>query len=162
MIMFILLYFLWYFFIFAPIVMMLHEFGHVIAIKVFGGRIFEIHLTGGSPILKIGKIHIGKFFYGGKVEWDGNSISPKYQRVIIELGGVIMTGVLSVIFTLFLFSKSLSFCIQWISKIFEAPFWIVEGGFWCIGFVLIVATLAPLFPYNDKTDGAKLLKLLRQ
>lgn len=75
--------------VFMPIIIFIHEFGHVFFAKIFGAEIKKIVIGSGKTFLTLGKFEVKTmYFWCGYFEADklGNS---KLTKIVTLLGGTI-------------------------------------------------------------------------
>jgi Zn-dependent protease len=134
------------FLVILPIVTIIHELGHIISVKMFGGKISSITFGDGKELLKIGIIEIKRlYFLGGKITHKKLENDRKYKRILIILSGPLLN-----LFTYILF--------------------LVVSRYWGRSFILsrlitfsllfCVSNLIPFSFGKTNTDGKQILDLI--
>lgn len=157
-----LLFLLFYILILTPFIVITHELGHVIAVKLSKGNILEIHLSTGPLIFRFKKIYIGLNFTNGQVHWETESVPSLYKRIFIAASGCIMTCIIGIIYMAILYSEYLSPITTWLEEYFGITNTFASFFYWIIAAAFIISSLAPLIPYKDITDGASIVKYIKQ
>lgn len=66
----------------------IHEMGHYLAIKHYGGLVTKVHLINGKPVIKWRSFNLGiNFFKGAVVHWEPESIPCNKKRANIAIAG---------------------------------------------------------------------------
>ena len=136
-------------FIFQPINLLVHEYGHAFFVKIFGGHISKIEIGTGSPIVNIGHLRINKVFFlsgfCGYVD-DANFCDNRFKLSLIAMGGVIF-NTLTIIFLILI-------------KYSTAHFHFLDGYFFMATGLLILSALAPVKYSNGlDSDGLWLINI---
>jgi len=122
--------------VYAPIVVIIHEYGHAILVKLFGGKINYIGLGAGDTLFQYKIFGIGKigWWYTGRIYYEFKKEINTTKKFLISLGGPAI-------------------------NIVSATFiWIVgnvEWADWYRGFIVVSYFVAifSLIPHKYKEDG---------
>lgn len=151
-----------FFFFVIPMIIALHEIGHVVAVKLMGGKVIEAHLTNGTPLFKWKNYYVGLNFMSGSVIWDLDSVPSKYKRAFISAGGALATGTLFLVLSLFYPSPWFLTLNVFLSNLFNLNNSTLISFEICLYFTLMAGTLAPLLPLSKRADGYHIYKHLKQ
>lgn len=78
------------FFLVMPLVTIIHQMGHMLFAKIFGGQV-NMHIGSGKVLAKMGPLHIRRlYFYDGWCEYITLAEKDKrWQLILVYLGGSI-------------------------------------------------------------------------
>ena len=156
------LYLLFYIFIFFPILVIVHELGHVIAIKIFKGKIYAIHLTNGFPLFRFKKVYLGINFMNGHVDWENKTVPSFYKRAIISASGSLMVLLVGIIFSLLLIKGFFTPSMRWIVNTTHISLDMIAFLYIHIAGTIFLGALLPLIPNKGRSDGSHIIKHLQK
>lgn len=141
-------------FLFFPIILLIHEYGHAVFAKLLGAKTIKIQLGSGKKCFRISNITVRKFYmFGGLCTWGGLRKNSKISRFFVFFGGVLF-NMLSLLILYLLFRLHM----------FEWGF--LHHVFVSYTLFAIVLTLMPFqYKYNGielESDGKQILNLFRK
>ncbi|KOO48890.1 site-2 protease family protein [Viridibacillus arvi] len=136
-----------YFVIYYPFVIIIHEFGHAIFIKIFGGKVNYIGFGEGDTWLEYKKFRIGKNdWLTGQINFDFENKVPTQKMILIYCGGSLINFISATL--IWIFGNE-----EWAN---------LYRGFIIYSYLIGIASLVP-FKYNSgsKSDGLMILSLIK-
>ena len=139
----------WAFFVLLPLVALIHQLGHYLMARLFGGR-SEIILGRGKLLFKLGTIKINRFYFlDSYCHYKSLKINNRWSNILVHAGGILL-NLLSIILV------NLSIIIGWLP---ETQF------FYQFGYFTIYYMFFSLFPiqYSEKhaSDGKQIINILQ-
>ena len=135
-----------YFIFYYPIVTIIHEIGHAIFVKIFGGKIIYIGFGEGDSLLEYKKFKIGKReWFSGRIYFEFKSKITTQKMILLYLGGPLI--------------NILSATLIWI---FGNTEWAdLYRGYIIFSYLIGIVSLVP-FKFNSgmKSDGLQILNLM--
>ncbi|EQB86791.1 membrane-associated protease RseP (regulator of RpoE activity) [Clostridium punense] len=145
------------FFVMLPIILLIHEFGHVFFVKLFGGKVTNITLGFGKKIISIGILDIRLlYFVSGHFYYENLEKDSKGSRILILLGGLIFNAIsMAIVFipALILYPEYDIYNIPMLATAFQT--------FLEFSFMFVIFNLLPIRLNNMNTDGLQLYQLIR-
>lgn len=140
----------WAFFVLLPLVAMIHQLGHYLMARLFGGK-SEIILGRGRLLFKLGTIKVNRlYFLDSYCHYDALKINNRLSNLLVHAGGVI-SNLLSIL----LLNATILF--GWLP---ETQF------FYQFGYFTIYYMFFSLFPiqYSEKhaSDGKQIINIFRK
>ena len=133
-------------FVIGPIIILIHEVGHVFFVKLFGGKTCRIVLGSGKKILSLEKIDIYTLcFTGGICFYEDLKMDNKISQISIALGGII--------FNIMAFFISI-LLLKHINNLYLTHFK-------NLNLILAIYNMLPLTVKNFDSDGKQLYKTLK-
>jgi membrane-associated protease RseP (regulator of RpoE activity) len=129
-----------------PIVTIIHEIGHTIAVKMFGGKISSVKFGIGPKLVKLGILQVNRYyFWGGNFSYSELQNGSILKQIIIMFSGPLLNFVT---FILFIF----------ISVNIEQSFFI--DGLIKFSLICSIVNLIPFSFEKSNTDGKQILDLI--
>lgn len=128
------------------IVILIHELGHVFAVKMVGGKLVKLTLGRGKEIFSLGVLQVNMiFFAGGSYNYSTENQLSKGKQVLIHISGPIanlLSGLIAAVIAALLIDLNI------LQQIFFGSF---------VGFM----NLLPFGLFNRNSDGMQLYQSLR-
>lgn len=141
--------FLFSFFLVLPAVTLLHELGHYVMARIFGGKV-RVHVGTGNVLMKLGPLRIRKlYFYDGWCEYVSLREDHKLSKILVYLGGALfnLAAILIINFLVF-------------RGVFEANLYFYQ--FMYFSFYYVFFSLMPMEQANGcPSDGLAALNTLK-
>lgn len=132
-----------------PVILLIHEFGHISFVKFYGGKITNLTLGNGKKILSVGIFDIRIFYFlSGKFTYDNLKVATKTSKAFILLGGLIF-NIISII------------CAYWTAYIFNIHNNIIINLFLQYSIIFTILNSLPIKLNKMNTDGKQLYQLLK-
>lgn len=140
----------WAFFVLLPLVAMIHQLGHYLVARLFGGR-SEIILGSGKLLFKLGTFKVNQFYFlDSYCHYDALKVNNRLTNILVHAGGVLMN-----LFSMILVNVCI--IIGWLP---ETQF------FYQFGYFTIYYMFFSLFPiqYSEEhaSDGKQIINILRK
>lgn len=84
----------------VPICTFIHELGHALFVKLFGGKVIQVEIGTGPVLFQIGSVAFKRMFFVGGFcifEWPNGKKVSKFEEFLVFFGGVAMNALLIVI-----------------------------------------------------------------
>ncbi|MBZ9634874.1 site-2 protease family protein [Clostridium sp. FP1] len=136
-------------FVLMPIIILIHELGHVFFAKLFGAKIKNIVIGSGKTVLTLGKLKIKTvYFYRGAFTVDklGNS---KFKKIFVLLGGALF-NIASCLIIIILFN---------LNVISQTNLFAVFINF---SFFAAVFSIIPMTYGNENNDGLQVYQVIKK
>lgn len=135
--------------VYAPIVVIIHEYGHAIFVKLFGGKINYIGLGAGDKLFQYKIFRIGEigWWYTGRICYEFENEIKTTKKILISLGGPAINIV--------------SATLVWIVGNVEWADW--YRGFIVVSYLVAIFSLIP-YKYREdglESDGLKIINLIK-
>lgn len=139
----------WAFFVLLPLVALIHQLGHYVMARLFGGR-SEIILGRGKLLFKLGTIKVNRFYFlDSSCHYESLKINNRLTHLFVHGGGVLLN----------LLSLLLVNTLIMINVLPETQF------FYQFGYFTIYYMFFSLFPiqYSNEhaSDGKQIINILR-
>lgn len=136
-------------FVLGPIIITIHELGHVLAIRCFKGNITKITIGKGNILFALGLFEFRLlYFAAGRVSYEIDSGVSNFARVVISASGAILNILTATIICLLLYFRA----------IIQIPIIIMFMG---LSLVFALVNLVPINIGESSTDGKKILYILK-
>lgn len=136
-------------FVYAPFVVIIHEYGHAIFVKLFGGKINYICLGAGDMLFryKVFRIRAIGWWYTGRINYEFENEINTTKKILISLGGPAINIV--------------SATLVWIVGNVEWADW--YRGFIVVSYLMAIFSLIPHKVREDglESDGLQIINLIK-
>ncbi|WP_156854137.1 hypothetical protein [Oceanobacillus sp. AG] len=139
----------WAFFVNLPLVTFIHQLGHYLMARLFGGR-SEIVLGRGKQLFRIGAVKVNRFYFlDSFCHYESLKVNSKASHILVYAGGVLLNLFSLLLINILIMSNTLP----------ETSF------FYQFGYFTIYFMFYSLFPiqYSEKhaSDGKQIINILR-
>jgi len=138
--------------IISPLVTIIHELGHITAVKIFKHELSRVRIGSGKSIFSIGKVSVGMFFFHtGSFHYKRGRAHHPVQKIIIMLAGPLANLMTALIAYAIMINFEMTTFIRNI----------VLNDFFILSIYMTVINLLPVSFGKTNTDGKQILDLLR-
>ncbi len=134
----------WQFIVILYIVLLIHEFGHIIMFRAFGVKLGYLRIGIGFPIIKYKRFELCIIPFEGRVWAEEGSMCDTWKYVLILLGGS-------------LFELLVAMLIFSYSRLFVVSGFIAE-----LIVILLVTGIGNLIPFERDLDGYKVFVIFKE
>ena len=139
-----------------PVVVLIHELGHALAIKLLGGKVTALHVGVGKTIFKWGVFELKANPIGGLCQEQFDSTPNKAGQIFMYASGVMATSITGLIISSIVGFNPIEFA--WKIVTIQQPMDILKTFFFLFFFDCL--NLMPMKKEQKKSDGLQIIELI--
>ncbi|VXB19724.1 conserved membrane hypothetical protein [Bacillus sp. 349Y] len=139
-------------FLFQPLNVLIHEYGHAFFVKIFGGRVTNIEVGIGEPLFRVGHVQVNKqFFIFGMCRYEG---TPEISKSRLKLSFIAVGGVLF---------NAVTITMLILVKVYTDHNHFLDGYYFGATGMLILSALLPVtYSTGFHSDGKRLVNIWKK